>query len=103
MFATTLSAWPLGHACLIHAYFCIPDAGSGRTLVRGDHHASTGSLSHLDLPKANLEQKFEMKTQMVGHSDRADVLREAKILNRMVRATHDGWEYKCDQRYRDHS
>ena len=39
-----------------------------------------------------------MKTQLVGHSDREDVLREAKILNRVVRATEDGWEYECDQR-----
>ena len=40
-----------------------------------------------------------MKTQLVGHSDRADVLREAKILNCVVRTTQDGWEYECDQRH----
>ena len=40
-----------------------------------------------------------MKTQLVGHSDRADVLREAQILNRVVRTTQDGWEYECDQRH----
>ena len=37
--------------------------------------------------------------QLVGHSDRADVLREAKMLNRVVRTTQDGWEYECVQRH----
>ena len=40
-----------------------------------------------------------MKTQLVGHSKREGALREAKILNRVVRATEDGWEYECDQRH----
>jgi hypothetical protein len=70
-----------------------------RTLVHGDDYASTGSLAQLDWLKDQLEKKFEMKTQLVGHSDREDVLREAKILNRVVRATQDGWEYECDQRH----
>ena len=40
-----------------------------------------------------------MKTQVVGHSAREGVQRDAKILNRVVRATQDGWEYECDQRH----
>ena len=55
--------------------------------------------NQLDWLKDQLEKKFEMKTQLVGHSDREDVLREAKSLNRVVRATKDGWEYECDQRH----
>ena len=60
-----------------------------RTLVRGDDYASTGSLRQLNLFKTKLQQKFEMKTQLVCHVDRADVLREAKIVNRVVRTTQD--------------
>ena len=40
-----------------------------------------------------------MKTQILGHSGREGVLREAKILNRVIRATQQGWEYECDQRH----
>ena len=40
-----------------------------------------------------------MKTQVVGHSGKEGVAREARILNRLVRATRDGWEYECDQRH----
>ena len=46
-----------------------------------------------------LEKKFEMKTAIVGHSNEAEVVKEGKILNRIVRATILGWEYKCDQRH----
>ena len=92
-----MSVWALGQACLIPAYF-YPGHGI-RTLVHGDDYASTGSLTQLDWLKDQLEKKFEMKTQLVGHPDREDVLREAKILNRVVRSTQNGWEYKCDQRH----
>ena len=40
-----------------------------------------------------------MKTQVVGHSTAQGVVHEARILNRIVRATCDGWEYECDQRH----
>ena len=69
------------------------------TLVHGDDYASTGSLAQLDWLRAQLEQRFEMKTQVLGHSDRADVQREVKVLNRVRRATKDGYEYECDQRH----
>ena len=39
-----------------------------------------------------------MKTQVIGHSNQPGVLREVKILNRVLRATSEGWEYECDQR-----
>ena len=40
-----------------------------------------------------------MKTKLVGHSSKQGVDREARILNRVVRVTEEGWEYKCDQRH----
>ena len=70
-----------------------------RALVHGDDYASTGDLAQLDWPRQELEKKFDVKTQVVGHSGREDVQREAKILNRVIRATQDGWEYECDQRH----
>ena len=40
-----------------------------------------------------------MKTVIAGHSDGEGVVREAKILNRIIRAVPTGWEYECDQRH----
>ena len=80
------------------SFFVHPGRGIS-TLVHGDDYASTGSLAQLDWLRAQLEQRFEMKTQVLGHSDRADVQREVKVLNRVLRATKDGYEYECDQRY----
>ena len=40
-----------------------------------------------------------MKTQVVGHSGEEGVVGEARILNRIVRATRDDWEHECDQRH----
>ena len=58
-----------------------------------------GSLANLRWLKGQLEATFEMKSVMSGHSDEADVVREAKILNRIIRATPEGWEYECYQRH----
>ena len=70
-----------------------------RTLVHGDDYASTGAVSDLRWLRDRLEKKFEMKTTIVGHSNEADVVKEGKILNRIIRATSLGWEYECDQRH----
>ena len=40
-----------------------------------------------------------MKTEVIGHSGKEGVVKEARILNRVVKATSDGWEYECDQRH----
>ena len=40
-----------------------------------------------------------MEIQVLGHSDREGVQREAKILNRVIRAPPQGWEYECDRRH----
>ena len=62
-----------------------------RTLVHGDDYASTGSLSQLDWLRSRLEEKFDMKTQVVGHSSREGVQRDAKSRSRVLRATQDRW------------
>ena len=70
-----------------------------RALVHGDDYATSGSLQDLEWMRGELEGRFEMKTTMVGHSLAPNVVREGKILNRIVRATSEGWEYECDQRH----
>ena len=40
-----------------------------------------------------------MKSKVLGHG--AHELREARILNRVVRVTANGWEYEADQRHAD--
>ena len=40
-----------------------------------------------------------MKTTIVGHSLAPSVVREGKRLNRIIRATSEGWEYECNQRH----
>ena len=62
-----------------------------RTLVHGDDYASVGSIASLRWLKARLEETFDMKTVIAGHSDDKDVVEEAKILNRIIRATPQGW------------
>ena len=47
--------------------------------------------------KKNLENKFEIKTNVIGHGSDDDA--EGKILNRIVRATSMGFEYEADPRH----
>ena len=68
-------------------------------LVHGDDYASGGTYEELQWLKSKLETRFDMKTIIMGHSDKPSVVRESKILNRVVRATKDGWEYESDQRH----
>ena len=70
-----------------------------RTLVHGDYYASAGSLEALRWLQGKLEGTFEMKTVIAGHSSDPEVVTEAKILNRVIRAVPTGWEYECDQRH----
>jgi hypothetical protein len=69
------------------------------TLVHGDDYATVGSLEDVRWLQSRLESEFEMKTVIAGHSGAKGVVREAKILNRVVRAVPAGWEYECDQRH----
>ena len=40
-----------------------------------------------------------MKTNIVGHSTEAEVVKKGNILNRIMRATSLSCEYECDQRH----
>ena len=49
--------------------------------------------------QGELEDRFDMKTEVIRHRCKEGVVKEARILNRIVKATDDGWEYECDQRH----
>ena len=49
-----------------------------RTFVHGDDYASTGSVDDVEWSKARLEDRFEMKTAIIGHSRRAGVVTEGQ-------------------------
>ena len=68
-----------------------------KTMVHGDDFTSSGREADLLWLKTELEKRFELKTQLLGH--RQGLVNEGKILNRIVRATKDGWEYEADQRH----
>ena len=70
-----------------------------RTLVHGDDYATVGSLEGLRWLQKELEAAFEIETVIAGHSNNEGVVREAKILNRIIRAVPAGWEYESDQRH----
>ena len=40
-----------------------------------------------------------MKTVIATHGEAAEIVKEGKILNRVIRATPEEWEYECDQRH----
>ena len=70
-----------------------------RTLVHGDDYVGVGTLSELKWLCDRLEHRFSIMTVMVGHSTAEKFEKEGKILNRVIRATPEGWEYESDQRH----
>ena len=49
--------------------------------------------------EAVLEARFKIKTQVVGSG--RDEQSEARVLNRVLRVTEEGWAYELDQRHID--
>ena len=67
------------------------------TLVHGDDYASAGDGKQLRWLQVELEKKFDLKTVVVG-LEQGDQ-QEAKILNRVIRVTQEGWELEADPRH----
>ena len=44
-----------------------------------------------------LEKRFRIKTSVIGSFK--DGVQEARVLNRTIRITEQGWEYEPDQRH----
>ena len=66
-----------------------------KTMVHGDDFVTSGNDEDLTWMKNEMMQRFQIKTQMLGHRH----THEGKVLNRLVRATPEGWEYEADQRH----
>ena len=56
-------------------------------LVHGDDFVSVGSSSQLRWLKAKVEERFEIKTKVVGAMEAEGEVKEARILNRIIRRT----------------
>ena len=68
-----------------------------KTLVHGDDYFSSGHREHLDWLQCELEKQYDLKTQRVGVGN--DRSKEGKVLNRIVRATAEGFELEADPRH----
>ena len=66
-------------------------------IVHGNEYVSAGSDKELRWLKEELEERFEIQTQVLGHlhRDRA----EGKVLNMVMRACSDGCEIETDPRH----
>ena len=72
-----------------------------RCLVHGDDFVCVGRPEDLKWLKVKLSARFEIKTTTVGANAHDGEVREARILNRVIRNTPEGWEYEADQRHAD--
>ena len=70
-------------------------------LVHGDDFVSVGKSLDLKWMKEKLKARFEIKTTTVGMNAENGEVKEARILNRIIRVTDKGWEYEADQRHAD--
>ena len=70
-------------------------------LVHGDDFFSVGDAGQLQWLKERLKGRFEIKTSTVGLREDKGEVREARILNRVIRVSGSGWEYDADQRHAD--
>ena len=68
-----------------------------RTLVHGDDFVSVGRRKDMRWMEEMLAKRFEIKTKKIGRGKEES--REAKVLNRVIRVTEEGWEYEADQRH----
>ncbi|MDA8583689.1 reverse transcriptase domain-containing protein [bacterium] len=68
-----------------------------RVLVHGDDFVSSGESSSLKWFKKKLEDRFEIKTTVIGLKEEEEL--ETRILNRIIRVGEAGWEYEPDQRH----
>ena len=62
---------------------------------------AVGSPDDLARMEEKLQKSFEIKTIVVGTNEERGEVREARILNRIIRIMEDGWEYEVDQRHAD--
>ena len=71
-----------------------------QTLVHGDDFISVGHREGMAEFRRRLEERFKTKSQLVG-ARAGEECTEARVLNRIIRVTPQGWEYEPDQRHVD--
>ena len=72
------------------------------TLVHGDDYCSAGTSTDLDWMESMLADKYQIKTQRIGHGKTIDGKNksiEGQVLNRVVRYTPNGFEFEADLRH----
>ena len=67
--------------------------------MHGDDFITVGNRKNIRWFKNKLEGRFEIKTKIIGQGEGED--REARVLNRIIHVTLEGWEYEPDQRHAD--
>ena len=72
-----------------------------RCLVHGDDFVCLAATDQLEWMRERLRARFEVKTSMIGRKEAGGEAQEARILNRVIRVTQNGWEYEADQRHCD--
>lgn len=72
-----------------------------RCLVHGGDFVRVGSPEDLEWMKEKLQKRFEIRTTTVGTSEEEGEVKEARILNRIIRATDNGSGYEADHRQSD--
>ena len=60
-------------------------------MVHRDDFVSSGTREHLQWLRSKLEQRYEIKTSVIGH--RQGEAKEGRVLNRVLRACGHGWAY----------
>jgi hypothetical protein len=68
-----------------------------RTVVHGDDFTSEGELPQLRWMQKMLEEKFALKTKIMG--SHPDLLKELQVLNRTIRWESDGITYEADNKH----
>ena len=61
-----------------------------QVLVHGDDFVSVGCRKNVIAFKDKLQQRFEIKTKILGRGQTED--KEGRVLNRVIRVGSDGWE-----------
>ena len=76
----------------IYTYYTICTS----VFLHGDDFASVGNRASLQWFRKSMEQRFEIRTSVVGTG--FGEAQEARVLNKVARITTKGWEYEPDQR-----
>ena len=66
-------------------------------MVHGDDFVAVGPEQHLEETKKTLENKYKLKTQVLGCGEGEE--KEIRILNKVVRIGQDGIELEADLRH----